>query len=291
MRLLKNETSGTCASQWNHSRVLFHYGLLFLLLCSCFKPCCAQKKDAFPYHFPMKREALLVGGTIALTATSYYLFLQKPSVSQATLDGLDRTAVPRFDRSALNNFSTESARASDVTLLTGVAAGSLVVWAKGKGWNNKVKLGILYTETMVLNLGLTELFKNSFDRARPFLYNPTVSDEEKLKDGKDNLRSFYSGHASFAFTSAVFAAKVYSDFHPDSKWKKWVWVGAIGIGGSTALLRYTAGKHFPSDVLLGSLTGATIGWLVPHLHLKGNQNLSFSPFSAVGQGFTLSYKF
>ena len=34
----------------------------------------------------------------------------------------------------------------------------------------------------------------------------------------------------------------------------------------TGYLRFKAGKHFPTDIIVGYGVGATIGYLVPELH-------------------------
>jgi membrane-associated phospholipid phosphatase len=90
-------------------------------------------------------------------------------------------------------------------------------------------------------------------------------------------------------------AQVYADYHPDSH-AKWVFYSLAGATtGVTAYLRYRAGQHFPTDLLLGIAQGTLTGLLVPHFHkhkLIKDANLSILPFSN-GQnlGFSLSYKF
>ena len=88
---------------------------------------------------------------------------------------------------------------------------------------------------------------------------------------------------------SVFAAKVYNDLYPDSRWRKWVWVGALAVPAATAWYRYRAGKHFPTDVTVGYAIGAGLAWLVPTLHKRKNSALSLG-LVPVQNGMTLSLR-
>ena len=71
-------------------------------------------------------------------------------------------------------------------------------------------------------------------------------------------------------------AKVVSDYHPNMKkgLKAIMWSGAVMIPATTAYLRVTAGRHFPTDVVAGFATGALVGFIIPHLHKKNSQESS-----------------
>ena len=74
---------------------------------------------------------------------------------------------------------------------------------------------------------------------------------------------------------------------------KWlVWTGAAIIPATVGVLRVEAGNHFLSDVLLGYAMGAASGILIPELHKKKYENLSFTPvLDSRFQGVYLSYSF
>ena len=57
-----------------------------------------------------------------------------------------------------------------------------------------------------------------------------------------------------------------NDFYPDSKAKPIIWTSAALIPAITGYLRVKAGRHFTSDVLVGFLVGAAVGWVIPELH-------------------------
>jgi hypothetical protein len=45
----------------------------------------------------------------------------------------------------------------------------------------------------------------------------------------DARKSFFSGHASMTACNTFFAAKIWSDMHPNSKLKPWVWTAAAAV--------------------------------------------------------------
>jgi membrane-associated phospholipid phosphatase len=86
---------------------------------------------------------------------------------------------------------------------------------------------------------------------------------------------------------------VFSDYHPDSKLRHVFWGAAIVATGATGYLRHRAGKHFPSDVLVGTAVGTLSGILVPHFHktrLIKNENLTVVPFSGRSHGLAVVYR-
>src|SRR4029079_10299737 len=126
------------------------------------------------------------------------------------------------DRSATYRWSPKSATASDVLLITSVAMPGLLFINKNVRQEHYVSL--LYAETMVLTLGVTNLVKEISHRTRPYAYNENVSTDTKTT--KDARRSFFSGHTSLAASASFFMAKVYADLNPDSKLKPLVWTSS-----------------------------------------------------------------
>jgi membrane-associated phospholipid phosphatase len=141
--------------------------------------------------------------------------------------------------------------------------------------------GLLYTGATYLT-----------DRYRPYAYNPSVPMGDRTEGGAKN--SFFAGHVALVGTSTFFVAKVFADYHPDSKLKYWFYSGAALATAATGYLRHRGGRHFPSDVLLGTAVGTLSGILIPHFHknkLFKDPNLSLLPFTGNAHGLALVYKF
>lgn len=104
---------------------------------------------------------------------------------------------------------------------------------------------------------VTIILKNSIKRTRPFITYPDI---EKVTSG--GSYSFPSGHTSDAFSLATSVTLAYP------KWyivvPAFAWAGAVGYS------RMDLGVHYPSDVLMGAVTGAGSAYLC----YKGQQWLN-----------------
>lgn len=240
--------------------------LLFLLILKI--GICTTLSAQSPYHLNWKKEIPFVSTAVGLNLTGVYLAKELELLTPLEIAGLNAQNVNSFDRFATRNYSTGFAQASNgLEIATQLAP---VLFLTGK--NTRKHFGqiiILYLEASFINTGVTIISKMTFRRTRPFVYNPAVSLDDKLT--RTARTSFISGHTSTAAVGSFFAAKVFSDFYPDSKWKPVVWGAAAVIPGVMGYFRVAAGKHYPTDVIAGYLVGGTIGFLVPHLHRK-NKN-------------------
>ena len=150
-------------------------------------------------------------------------------------------------------------------------------------------VGVMYVQTMVMVNALTELAKGSVQRTRPYMYNPDVPLSEKL--GADSRKSFFSGHTSNAFAPAVFAATVFGDYFPESKWKWAVWTVGLSAAAASGYLRYRAGMHFPTDIITGAVVGSAVGYLVPYFHRTARRNVGLSASPETGTGISVTLRF
>jgi len=144
---------------------------------------------------------------------------------------------------------------------------------------------ILYAESIVLTGAFTEATKIGVRRPRPIDYvncgaNSTMSTFNC--SNTDVQLSFFSGHASA--TGAITGTATYLAFIRSGWRSPRPWV-TLGVGTAlTAFVSYErvrSGEHFPTDVIMGSLAGAGIGVLVPHLHRRPHyhdQELEQPPF-------------
>src|SRR5580700_9590221 len=136
----------------------------------------------------------------------------------------------------------------------------------------------MYAESTSITLTLTDLTKIPVRRPRPIDYvncpaqtptaaNPTgVSTNAGCATSTDLGLSFFSGHA--ATIAAIGATATYLAFvrSPHTP-RPWITLGvATALTAFVSYERVRSGEHFPTDVIAGSMAGAAIGVLVPHLH-------------------------
>ncbi len=216
-----------------------------------------------PYSFNWKRETAIATLGISAWGGSLPLGQSVPVFTRDEVLGLDRAQVNEFDRIATYQYSAGAQEASDM-LRWASRLMPVVLLADRDMRGDAVMLAMLAAQAMVVNNGITSLTKSGFGRTRPYVYNELVAVDDKLTPGAK--RSFISGHTSNTAAMSFFTAKVFADYHPDSKWRPFVWAAAAALPAATGYMRVKAGKHYPTDVLAGYAVGALSGYLVPQLH-------------------------
>ena len=204
-----------------------------------------------------------------------------------------REDINSFDRSATYNWSENSDKASDYLKLGMQYAPALLLFPeiKNKNWNNILTLGLMYFEGYLLNSSLTGSTKLLVQRKRPYMYNSILDDAQRIDLGASEsaYKSFYSGHTSSAFFNAVFISQVITDVYGKSTFSYVVWGLSISTAAATGYLRYDAGKHFPTDIIVGALTGSAIGYLIPLLHKKKTDKIMVFVTNEKGIGVILTF--
>ncbi|HSS00832.1 MAG TPA: phosphatase PAP2 family protein [Kofleriaceae bacterium] len=166
-------------------------------------------------------------------------------------------------------FSPRAAALSDAALAATVAApvayltGNTIEDADGDRL-------MLYGEALAINLALFEGAKHLVQRPRPYLYSqlPEVR-RYAAAQGKDAYQSFYSAHAATAFCAATAGAYLAATSTRSRGARAAAWGSGFASAAAASNLRVRAGKHFYSDILIGSVIGMAIGYAVPALHADG----------------------
>lgn len=216
------------------------------------------------HDFSFNTDGPLLGSGLLTFGLGIDLQQAVPKFTEEDLQFHDPLNLNRFDRLACTQLNPWAGPASDWTLRAGMVAPVALLLLDKNTRSEAGIYSIMFAESILLTNGVTGIFKGSFQRSRPLIYNPNC--DLLLKTERNARYSFFSGHASNTANYAFFAAQVFSDNNPDSKLKPFVWGTAIVLPAATGYFRFKAGKHFPTDVILGYAVGATIGWLVPHLH-------------------------
>lgn len=222
-----------------------------------------------PYQLNWGKELTLTGIGLTAGLTGAYLRSTVPIYTVDELAALDAASLNAFDRKAVDNTSLKAHQLSNVFWFSAFAT-PMLVFAGKKPRSNFGTVAAIWGETMLLSSSLTLLTKYAVRRPRPYVYNSSTTLEKKQSTRARS--SFFSGHTSLSAASTFFAAQVYSDYYPESKWKPLVWGVAAAIPAVTGYLRVKGGRHYPTDVIVGYGVGAVIGWGVPLLHRKALKN-------------------
>jgi membrane-associated phospholipid phosphatase len=241
------------------------------------------------YKLNYGTDLTLSGIGITTLTGAYFLGKHQDTLSEKDVQSLSRSDVNSFDRSATYNRSEKSNEWSNYTNAALIAS-PVILLENQQLRSDFLTISVMYIESILLESGLKSVVKSTVSRNRPYVYNPDVPDGKKIK--KDAVRSFYSGHTSSAFNSAVFLSVVFSDYFPESAFRFAVWGGSLLLASATGYLRYRAGKHYPTDILAGAAMGSLTGYIVPALHRTKDRSWSIVPFTNFSySGITCSYIF
>lgn len=170
------------------------------------------------------------------------------------------------------------AKVSDVLLWGSLGLGATTVVLDGLQDERLPRHLLLYVEALALNGLATEGVKRLVSRPRPYTYDQRTGD-------RDDDLSFWSGHSSWTACASLGAARIVdlsSDLSTGTRVA--MYGGASALTLTVMSLRVAGGRHFPTDVLAGGLTGAAIGLGLPSLHLQDTPTVT-----AGGGGAMLSF--
>jgi len=248
----------------------------------------AQDEHNSPFNLDETREALLLGagalvGVAGLTLT---LNLQPLTVDQ--VNALNPADVNSFDRSAIGPIEKES---TEDILLYASFAFPLSFLAIEETRDDFPKLLLMYGEVLLISGSLNGIVKGITKRTRPYVY----SDETPMDDRTTTAArvSFYSGHTSLSAAITFFTANVFTSYISDKTTRIIIWSAAALYPAVIGYLRVESSSHFPTDVIVGYIVGAGIGFLIPELHrIQKENNFSFNTMlyeDGGGLGITVNF--
>ncbi len=172
-----------------------------------------------------------------------------------------REDLPAFDRPFAGRYDRNAGTVSDIAILIMLGGGALMAGIDGGLVDFLVALNAVLVSSAV-----TVPTTMAVGRPRPFVYGEEATLDERTEGGA--ALSFPSGHTANSFAAALAVFHGVRARHPGSS-LPWIVLG-VGLALSTtvAVGRVLGGEHFPSDVVAGAAIGASLGWLVPELHLK-----------------------
>ena len=221
---------------------------------------------------PVSDGAIIIG-TVAFAATLDLINSTGEIRPQQVPQDFNRSSLLGIDRIALSQTIDKNASTySNIGLFTAVGFAVLDPILTGIREDSKqagLVDGIIYAEALSLSYALTNLTKVAVRRPRPIAYADAEahkSDPTYANTQTDSALSFYSGHS--AITATVGATATYLAFaRSRGGARPWITlIVASAVTGFTSFERVRAGKHFPTDVIAGTIAGAGVGVIVPHLH-------------------------
>jgi membrane-associated phospholipid phosphatase len=179
----------------------------------------------------------------------------------------------------------ERARIASDLLANGVLPGAVVLHAAAGAWVDGEPAQaaedlLVVSEAVLLAVDLNQVVKGAAGRLRPAAW------AEGRTIGTDINRSFYSGHASLAFSLASAAGTVATL----RRYRRapWIWAVGMSLAAGVGYLRVAGDAHWLTDVLAGAAIGGGVGFAVPwSLHRRrGGRAPAVQVFPAPG-GFAL----
>jgi len=220
---------------------MFSHISKILLLCLCLR----AGAEEYSYRASVALDVPLA--TISTTALVFGLY----RISTMKVDTLpyNRSDLLPWDKPFAGTWNKNAILASNFLM----AAGTLPLMLMAK--ENLVVQTLMLYEVLALQAGLQLMVRSLKAWPRPFMLG---SEGGKERESPSAAGSFYSGHASAAFSLAVFAGVQFGDAR--------VWAGGLSVAALIGILRIAGGMHYPSDVLIGAAIGSLIGLAVPMLH-------------------------
>ena len=170
---------------------------------------------------------------------------------------------PQLDRWARRQLVWRDTRAagtaSDLFQVAVPAGAAAALWiqAAPHGGREVAEDILVFTESASTAILLTQVAKFAVGRLRQDAWarGTIASPDDKL--------SFWSGHASSAFSAAAAATQI-ARLRGRPGWK-WLGLATFGAAAITGYLRVAANRHWLTDVLSGAAVGSATGLLVPLL--------------------------
>ncbi|MEM9855719.1 MAG: phosphatase PAP2 family protein [Bacteroidota bacterium] len=246
-----------------------------------------------PYKLNKKIDVPLAVAGAAVTAYGFYRLTQKSDSDSLEIVNLNyQNDVSRINRNGGPRYSESASKTSDILFYGSMPLPFLVLLDKNI-WRDKGRISVMYIQALGLTGTMYTTTATNVDKYRPLAYDESAPFDERAEGNAKN--SFFGGHPSVTATSMFFAAKVVSDYYPDRKGLHWAMYGGAAVATfANAYLRVQAGKHFPTDVAVGSLIGALNGILVPQLHkvrdVDMDKKLSWNFITGNAHGIALTYK-
>ncbi len=194
------------------------------------------------------------------------------SLIQVDRNHLWQSELLSLDEPVKRNFSIDAAHLSDITVNIAVVLPVATLFSGhfDRPYGDSM---LLYAQALAGSFALNAVAKYTVQRPRPYNYSDDPAIRKwATEQGGDSHVSFYSGHSAMSFTAAVAAATLLASHSDDYNARAVVWGVGLGLASFTAGMRVRAGRHYISDVAIGAVLGAGMGFAIPYLHAARPQD-------------------
>ncbi|WP_217898049.1 phosphatase PAP2 family protein [Fibrobacter sp. UWB3] len=229
------------------------------------------------YEVSVRLDVPLSLGIVMTSVLGVYQYYGMSKISSSDLK--PKSELLPWDRPFAGLYSGWATTVSHYSGALAVAPLALAGYSWYKGDADGHDFGafsLMFVEAFALQNALNQLVRSTQLWPRPYIYAERGEGRKKAESASgEAYGSFYSGHASAAFTVAVFTGEWFSEIYPNSKYKSLIWVSSLTLAGAVGALRVVAGKHYPTDVVVGALVGTGVSFGVLKLHEICKKNISF----------------
>lgn len=228
-----------------------------------------SQTNTSPFKMDYGTEAVLLGVGAATSVATLAIQLNSDPLTLEQIEALDENNVNSFDRPTIGPFQSDPL--GDVLLYSSYLL-PLTFLANENAKDDFGDLALMYSEVLLLNVGITGIVKGLSKRTRPYAYDSSSPLEQITKI--DSRLSFFSGHASTTASNYFFTASVLNEYVNNNTTKIIMWSAAALIPAVTAFSRVNTHWHFQTDVIVGYVIGAAIGYLVPLIHKQDAKEIN-----------------
>lgn len=195
----------------------------------------------------------------------------------------DKDELLPWDKPLAGRYSENADKASDIGSVLAIAP----LMVGGIAWHNGNSTGsefatftVMFLQAIGIGNGINLAMRSFEIWPRPYMYAPsTSSGTEAGKQKAENAKaeaygSFFSGHATAAFTVATFTDQWFRTVYPNSPYKGIMRASAYSLATLESVLRIAAGKHYVTDVIIGALVGTGVSIGILEMHRNRNENFS-----------------
>jgi membrane-associated phospholipid phosphatase len=229
----------------------------------------SQNTTADPFDVSTNKELVITGIGALIGTAAIIVNANNNPLTFDEINSLNPQDVNKFDRIAIGPY--ESDVLGDI-LLYGSFIFPLTFLTYDKTLEDFGTISLMYGEAVLLNASINALVKAVTLEYRPFVYDSNSLLEPKFD--VDARYAFFSGHTSMTAVNTFYTAKVYSAYISNQTTQTLLWTAAAIIPAITGYSRVSTHNHFPTDVIVGYIIGAAIGYFIPEIHKTKNSNVS-----------------